>query len=114
MFSNVAVWFGLVKPTVSFGNCRTLCSSTAEDVDATPKPARVTVWVPALSVIVTAAVRAPAAPGLKETLKLHSDEAANVAEQLFPLIVKSDAFVPDAAMVMPVTDDVEVFVTCTS
>jgi hypothetical protein len=51
---------------------------------------------------------------LKPTLKLHSDDAANVAVQLFPLMVKSEAFVPDVAMVMPVTDDAELFVTSTN
>jgi hypothetical protein len=55
-----------------------------------------------------AAVRTPVAPGLKVTSKLHSPDAARVAVQLLLLIVKSDAFAPDAAMAeMPVTVDAE-------
>jgi hypothetical protein len=88
VFWNVADWFGLVKPIVWVGNCSTLCSSTAPVVAATPYPASAKVWVPALSVMLTAAVLAPSAPGLKLTLKLHSFPAVSVAVQLLPLIVK--------------------------
>src|ERR1700730_3958940 len=111
VFWNVIGCDWLVNPVVSVGKKSALSTSSAEGEEATPKPARETVCVPALSVMVTAAVRAPVAAGLKETLKLHTLPLVNVPVQLLLAIVKSAALVPDVATVMPVTDDPELFST---
>ena len=66
--------------------------------------------MPALSVMLIAAERAPVAKGLKVTLKLHPVPAASVAAQLLLPIVKSEALAPEGgATVIPVTVEAVVF-----
>src|SRR4029077_19866773 len=94
VFWNVMFCDGLGNPTVSVLKTSALSTSSADVEEVTAKPASVTVCFQPLSVMVTAAVREPAAAGLNETLKLHAAPVVSVAVQLLPLIVKSAALAP--------------------
>src|SRR5258708_38263513 len=109
VFWNVMFCDGLGNPTVSLEKVSALSTNNAEVKDATAKPASVTVCFPALSLMVTAAVRAPAAAGLNATLKLHALPLASVVPQLLLLMVKSAALLPDVTTLIPVTVDPELF-----
>ena len=114
VFWKVMFCDGLGNPTVSLGKISALSTNSAEVKDATAKPASVTVWVPALSLMVTAAVRAPAAAGLNATLKLHALPLVRLVLQLLLLMVKSAALLPDVATLIPVTVDPELFCRLTN
>ena len=96
----VRFWAALVAPTARPAKVRLEGDRlTAHDA---PVPVMLTVCEPppALSVIVTAAVRAPAAAGLKVTLIAQLAPATMLEPQLF-VWAKSLALVPESAM--PVT-----------
>src|SRR5277367_4989553 len=70
----------------------------------TPVPDRVDDWVPALSVTVRVAERAPAAAGVKVTLMVQLEFAATDVPQL-SVSAKSAALVPVIEMLTPVRAD---------
>ncbi len=75
-----------------------------------PVPDRLLLCVPALSVTVTVAVRAPSADGVKVTLMVQLELPASVVPQLLPC-AKSPAFVPVTATLSPVTAEVPLLVS---
>jgi hypothetical protein len=104
VFVMVAVWAALVVFTVWLANVSAVGATVIVVVAAAPVPLRATLCgLPAaLSVIVTAAERAPEAVGLKVTLTAQFDETLTLPLQLF-VTLKSPAFVPVAAMLEIVT-----------
>src|SRR5260370_34082098 len=114
VFWNVMFCDGLGNPTVSLEKISALSANKAEVKDATPQPASVTVCFPALSLMVTAAVRAAAAAGLNATLKLQAFPFVSVVPQLLLLMVKSAALLPDVTTLIPVTVDPELFCRLTN
>ena len=111
---SVTVWAALVAPTFVAVNDK-LAAVTLALAAALPVPDSATVWglLPAPSVNVRVAARAPAAEGVNVTLTAQLDDPANVAPQVFPEIAKSPAFAPAIPMLLILTADVPPLVRVT-
>jgi hypothetical protein len=96
VFVNVTGWLALAVPTLWLAKVRLVVERLAPGPEPAPVPARLTDWVPALSVMIRLAVRDPAAAGLNVTLIAQLAPAATDVPQLLAA-VKSPAFVPVTA-----------------
>jgi len=94
------------------GNTRLDGETLALATAAVPVKATVR-GLPAESVIVSVAVRVPAAEGVNETEMLQLEEGAKLAPQVLPEIAKSPAFAPEMAILFTLNATVPPFVNVT-
>lgn len=113
----VTVWAGLVVPTFWLPKLRLLGLKVTAGAGVVPVPLRVTDCglFGALSLIVTLALRAPLAPGVKVTLIVQLLPAVNVLGLIGHVLVcaKSPALVPATLIVVIVRSAVPLLVSVT-